>query len=171
MCCYFHHRFGSNLVQHIPGATQWVTLCMSVKARRESLSGYCSDTIADSSRSKRVVPSLLNKREAIAWAEEFERTLKTQGQPPTPSTFTPLTFHDALLRYQQEVTLYKARGTQLLECPQHNYLNEKLGDLPLKQITGQVVNKYITELINTFVIEAGLTAGLTRPSAALWDTT
>jgi hypothetical protein len=22
------------------------------------------------------------KREAIAWAEEFERTLKTQGQPP-----------------------------------------------------------------------------------------
>jgi site-specific recombinase XerD len=63
------------------------------------------------------------------------------------SFFAPLTFHDALLRYQQEVTLYKARGTQLLERPQYTYWDGKFGHLPLKQITGQVVNKYITELM------------------------
>ena len=95
-------------------------------------------------RESRTFPT---KREAIAWAEEFEHTLKTQGQPPTPTKLTVLTFQDALLRYQQERTLFKARGTQLLERPQHNYWNEKLGHLPLKQITGQVVNRYITELM------------------------
>jgi integrase len=85
------------------------------------------------------------KREAVAWAEEFEYKLKHEGAVPKAPTV--LTFQDLLTRYRQEVLPYKMPRTQRNERYFLEYWERELGSTILTHLNASQVNTCITSLM------------------------